>query len=93
MFASMRGSSSTSGQLPNPNRGRCKEDSLDDASDGLPAEQAPPRQQGEMGMPPQGDGSLSGETSPLLMQLLRRLLRCLEGPALDPMPGFLHWLD
>ena len=63
MSASMRGSSSISGQPPNPNRGRCKEDSLDDASDGLPAEQAPPRQQGEMGMPPQADGSLSGETS------------------------------
>ena len=63
MSASMRGSSSTSGQPPNRNRGRCKEDSLDDASDGLPAEQAPPRQQGEMGMPPQADGSLSGKTS------------------------------
>ena len=63
MSASMRGSSSTSGQPPNPDRGRCREDSLDDASDGLPAEQAPPRQQGEMGMPRPADGSLSGETS------------------------------
>ena len=60
---SMSGSSSTSGQPPGPNRERCKEGSMDGASNGLPAEPAPLSQQGGMGMPPQAGSSNSEETS------------------------------